>query len=412
MRLGCIADDFTGASDLANTLAKGGMRTVQYAGVPSELISDDFEAGVVALKTRSIPAAEAIEASLAALAWLQSQGCEQIFFKYCSTFDSTPGGNIGPVAEALATALDARKVIFCPAFPGTGRSVYQGHLFVKDTLLSESGMQNHPLTPMSDPDLRRVLAQQTDWSVGHVSAQDVFAGRPQIVEALSREDAAGHRFAIVDAICDEDLVTIGTALKGLPLVTGGSGIALGLPANFGLSAGEVSWTGQEGKTIALSGSCSLTTQAQVALHAKDNPTYEVTVDQAINGEVTAHKISDWLLKQDGIPLVYSSADADVVRAAQQKFGRDQASEALERLFADVAVLSVAAGATRVITAGGETSSAIVEALSIPSLEIGPEIDPGVPALRAREDLVLALKSGNFGADEFFAKADHVLAGRS
>ncbi|MEM9341918.1 MAG: 3-oxo-tetronate kinase [Pseudomonadota bacterium] len=410
MLLGCIGDDFTGSSDLANTLAKGGMHTVQYTGVPQEPAAGDVQAGVVALKTRSIPAQDAVRQSLAALEWLRAQGCEQIFFKYCSTFDSTAEGNIGPVVDALAEALGAQRVIVCPAFPGTGRSLYQGHLFVNDRLLSESGMQDHPLTPMTDADIRRWLAAQTRYSVGHVPAGDVFAGAAQISHRLEAQAAAGHRHIVVDAIRDTDLMEIGKAAKGAPLVTGGSGVAQGLPANFGCTATEAPWTGQGGKSVALSGSCSTATRGQVAYHAARHPSREVGAAEIIEGRLTPDAVSDWLLSQDGLPLAYSSADPAEVAKVQDAFGREAASAALEKFFADVARRVVDGGATRLITAGGETSGAVVEGLDLGRLEIGPEIDPGVPALRARPDLVVALKSGNFGVETFFEKADRVLAG--
>lgn len=410
MLLGCIGDDFTGSSDLANTLAKGGMRTVQYTGVPDAPAGGDVQAGVVALKSRSIGASDAVQQSLAVLEWLLAQGCEQIFFKYCSTFDSTPDGNIGPVADALADALNAHKVIVCPAFPGTGRSVYQGHLFVNDTLLSESGLQNHPLTPMTDPDIRRWLAPQTRHTVGHVPAAHVLAGAARIAEALDAQHQAGCRLIVVDAIRDQDLSEIGKAAEGLPLITGGSGVALGLPANFGCTPAPVPWVRQPGKAIALSGSCSVATRAQVSQHAQANPTKEIAAAEVIEGHVTPADIAGWLLQSDGLPLVYSSADPEVVAQVQTQFGRQKASDALEGFFAEVARICVTGGVTRVITAGGETSGAIVEGLALDTLEIGPEIDPGVPALRARPDLVVALKSGNFGAEDFFAKADRILKG--
>ncbi len=410
MLLGCIGDDFTGSSDLANTLAKGGMRTVQYTGVPDTPAGKDVQAGVVALKSRSIDPVDAVRQSLDALDWLKRQGCKQFFFKYCSTFDSTRQGNIGPVADALAETLDAHQVIVCPAFPGTGRSVYQGHLFVKDRLLSESGMQNHPLTPMTDPDIRRWLALQTRYSVGHVPADHVFAGSKRIAGSLEEQHRAGHRHIVVDAIRDEDLVEIGRAAKGLPLITGGSGVALGLPANFGCAAAQVPWTGQAGKSVALSGSCSVATRAQVARHAAKHPAREIVAADVIEGRLAPKDIADWLLGTDGLPLAYSSADPVEVARIQEKFGRDASSEALEGFFANVARLVVAGGATRVITAGGETSGAVIEGLDLGTLEIGPEIDPGVPALRARPDLVVALKSGNFGAEDFFEKADRLLKG--
>ncbi len=412
MLLGCIGDDFTGSSDLGNTLTKAGMRTVQYVGVPDRPALPEVEAGVVALKSRSIPAEEAIRMSLQALDWLLEQGCEQILFKYCSTFDSTPEGNIGPVAEALADALEARKVLVCPAFPATGRTIYQGHLFVGDRLLSDSGMENHPLNPMTDPDLRRWLALQTRGTVGHLPASAIWSGAEAAAEGLDAEDAKGHRMIVADAIRDEDLLVLGQVAEGLPLVTGGSGIALGLPANFNargvLSGAANQWRGQPGKVAALSGSCSNATRRQVALHRAANPAREITADEVMSGAVTAQELADWVMAQDGVPLVYSSAEPAVVKAAQQKYGTDAVAARLETLFAETARALVAAGVTRLITAGGETSGAVVEALAPDAMQIGPEIDPGVPAMRADEDLVLALKSGNFGADDFFRKAAELL----
>lgn len=408
MKLGCIGDDFTGSSDLANTLAKQGMRVVQYSGVPTSHAAAEVEAGVVSLKSRSIEPADAVAHSLAALDWLKEQGCTQFFFKYCSTFDSTPKGNIGPVADALADALDADRVICCPAFPGTGRSVYQGHLFVNDTLLSESGMQNHPLTPMSDPDLRRWLALQSKNTIGHVPATSVFAGAETIGAALDAQHAAGNRHIIVDAIRDEDLMEIGRAAADLKLVTGGSGVALGLPRNFGCRPGTPSWTGQAGRVLALSGSCSVATRAQVKHHASHHPAYEVAAQDILEQRATADAVLDWALKTEGLPLIYSSADPEVVKEVQTRFGRDEAASAIEGFFAELARKAVAAGVERIITAGGETSGAVVEALDLEELAIGPEIDPGVPALRAGPKLVVALKSGNFGTTDFFEKAATVL----
>ncbi|MEM6371223.1 MAG: 3-oxo-tetronate kinase [Pseudomonadota bacterium] len=410
MKLGCIGDDFTGSSDLANTLAKGGMRATQYTGVPDGPADPSVEAGVVALKSRSVPVAEAVALSLEALTWLRAQGCTQFFFKYCSTFDSTPEGNIGPVADALADALEAHRVIVCPAFPGTGRSVFQGHLFVNDTLLSESGMQNHPLTPMTDPDLRRWLAPQTRHSVGHVPAGAVFAGADAIARGLTAEHEKGHRLIVVDAIRDADLQAIGAAARDVPLITGGSGVALGLPANFGCVAGTVPWDGQAGRAVALSGSCSNATRAQVAHHAARQPSREIVAADVIEGRLSAADMAAWLLEQDGLPLAYSSADPEVVRAVQDAYGRERSAAAIEAFFAETARAVRAGGVTRIITAGGETSGAVVEGLGLSTLDIGPEIDPGVPALRAGPDLVVALKSGNFGAVDFFEKANTVLAG--
>ena len=414
MLLGCIGDDFTGSSDLANTLSKQGMRTVQYTGIPNVPAAADVEAGVVALKSRSIEPSEAVRQSLAALVWLQDQGCEQIFFKYCSTFDSTAEGNIGPVIDALADALGAYHVIVCPAFPGTGRSIYQGHLFVKDALLSESGMQSHPLTPMTDPDIRRFLAHQSNNAVGHVNAEAVLAGTQKIKEALNAEHKAGKRLIVVDALRDFDLIQIGAAADGLPLVTGGSGMALGLPANFSgrgkITTLHTPWQGQSGQCVALSGSCSIATRTQVALHSKTNPSYEIDAIKVIQGLLTAEEVVDWLLAAEGITLAFSSAEPTAVLAIQQQFGRDTSATALESFFSEVARQLVQGGVTKILTAGGETSGAVVEGLQLNRLEIGPEIDPGVPALRANSKLVIALKSGNFGAPNYFEKAARVLGG--
>jgi 3-dehydrotetronate 4-kinase len=393
------------------------MRTVQYSGVPSGTAGPEVEAGIVALKSRTIPAADAVAQSLAALRWLQQQGCRQFFFKYCSTFDSTPEGNIGPVADALADALGADCVIVCPAFPSLKRSIFEGHLFVGDRLLNESGMEHHPLTPMTDPDLRRWLARQSESAVGHVPARVVLNGREAISAALDRESAAGRRLIVVDAIRDADLIEIGAAAADLPLITGGSGIALGLPANF-RARGEVGnsavdWMGVTGPCVALSGSCSTATRAQVGRHRVAHSALEVVADDVMSGTMTAERATAWALERtEDLPLIYSSAEPTTVKAAQEKYGRAEVAGRIERLFGEVARLLVAAGVTRIVSAGGETSGAVVEALEVGAMEIGPEIDPGVPALRVvGRELALALKSGNFGAADFFERAPKVLAGR-
>lgn len=407
MLLGCIGDDFTGSSDLGNTLTRQGMRCAQYVGVPDGPADPGVEAGIVALKSRSIPAAEAVALSLAALDWLRAQGCRQFLFKYCSTFDSTDAGNIGPVAEALADALDARRVLVCPAFPATGRTVYQGHLFVGDRLLSESGMQHHPLTPMTDPDLRRVLARQATGPVDHLPLAVV---RTRAAEALA---APGPRLVVADAVEDADLIALGRAAAGMPLVTGGSGIALGLPANFaaeGLLRGtKGAFRGQGGPAVALSGSCSRATLAQVSRHAgAGHPVREVTPEAVLSGAADPQALADWALAeaaQGRVPLLHSSAVPEAVAAAQARHGAARLAEAIESFFAALARALVAGGVARLITAGGETSGVVVTGLGLTVLDIGPEIDPGVPMMRAG-DLMLALKSGNFGAEDFFEKAAH------
>ena len=412
MLLGCIGDDFTGSSDLANTLVKEGMRTTQYCGVPDGPAERGVEAGIVALKSRTIPADEAVALSLKALDWLREQGCRQFLFKYCSTFDSTPEGNIGPVIEALMARLEARTAIVCPAFPATGRSVYQGHLFVKDTPLSESGMENHPLTPMTDPDLRRWLQRQTKGAVGHVASATVFEGHDAIRAALESETAAGRGIVVVDAIRDLDLRAIGAAAKDLKLITGGSGIALGLPDNFrndGLIEAELgAFAGSPGPAAILSGSCSNMTRAQVAAYRAARPIFDVEPDTLMSGAVTAASALEWALGQtarDAVPLVSSSAEPGTVKAAQDHHGREAVAGAIESFFAELARGLVAGGVTRLVVAGGETSGAVVEGLGLTALAIGPEIAPGVPAVRASDrPLWLTLKSGNFGDESFFATA--------
>jgi len=415
MLLGCIGDDFTGSSDLANTLARGGMRVVQYSGVPHEAAGPDVEAGVVALKSRTIPPGEAVRLSLDALDWLMAQGCRQYLFKYCSTFDSTPEGNIGPVIDALMQRLGTDRTIVCPAFPKTGRSIYQGHLFVADRLLNESGMENHPLTPMRDADIRRWLQPQTRQNVGHVPFGTVIEGAEAIRTALDGEVAAGRPVIVVDAVRDADLVEIGKAAADLKLVTGGSGIAIGLPANLlgGKRHRDDDWVGSTGAGAILSGSCSNMTRAQVKRYAEIAPAIEVTPESLLSGEMTADKAAGWALDRTGsaAPLIYTSAEPQVVRAAQEAYGRDIVAGRIEAFFADTAQRLVAGGVERLVVAGGETSGAVVEGLEIAAFAIGPEIAPGVPALKAGgRPLRLALKSGNFGDASFFATALSVLAG--
>jgi uncharacterized protein YgbK (DUF1537 family) len=419
--IGVIADDFTGASDIANTLAKGlpgqgGLVTSQYMGVPRGAAAPEIEAGVVSLKSRSVPVEAAVAASLEALHWLKAQGCRQVVFKYCSTFDSTPQGNIGPVAEALADALDVKGVVACPAFPAMGRTIYQGHLFVGDRLLNESGMQDHPLTPMTDADIRRWLRRQTGSDVGHVSAQVVGEGAKTIDAALRACADRGETLAIVDAVADEDLVRIGRACADAPLVTGGSGIALGLAANFiarGLAkGGRNRFEGVEGPEAVLAGSCSGRTRSQVDAHRRTHPAMAIAVEDVMEGRTSSGDLVAFIEANHGkAPLVYSSAAPEDVAAAHARHGRETVSDRLEGLFAETAKRLVDRGVRRVVVAGGETSGAVAQALDLDGLTIGPEISPGVPVLVSEErGVALALKSGNFGGEDFFEEALDALAG--
>jgi uncharacterized protein YgbK (DUF1537 family) len=417
MHLGVIADDFTGASDIANTLAKGGLSTIQFLGLPGNDAPSSCEAGVVALKSRSIPAPEAVALSLKAMQWLQSQGCKQFVFKYCSTFDSTPDGNIGPVGEALAKALGVYGVPATPAFPTTGRTVYQGHLFVNGRPLNESGMENHPLNPMTDSDLARWLAKQSGDPVGLVPWTIVRQGSDAIRQALQKAASEKQRLVIIDAISDEDLLAIGEACADIPLLTGGSGIALGLPANLirsGLATGAGSaFAGVSGPEAILAGSCSKATLGQIELHKRDHPSLPIAVDAVMQGKITTASLVTFVREHAGkAPLIYSSDSPERVRELQHAFGREQVSHQLEKLFADTARALVDSGVRRLVVAGGETSGAVVLALGLQSFSIGPEIDPGVPALAnaGGKPLALALKSGNFGAPDFFSKALQSLRG--
>jgi uncharacterized protein YgbK (DUF1537 family) len=419
--LGCIADDFTGATDLANTLVKNGMRTVQVNGVPSGAgLKDlgDAEAVVVALKSRTCPVHEAVKDSLAALEWLKGLGTKQIFFKYCSTFDSTDIGNIGPVADALLDALHDDFAIACPAFPTTGRTIYKGYLFVGDVLLSESSLKDHPLTPMRDANLVRVLSRQTDELVGLVEHKAVRKGADAVKAEFAALKKGGHRYAIVDALDDEDLTVIGRAVADHPLITGGSGIALGLPENYrqkGLlgAAAPAVMPRVAGPAVVIAGSCSQATRGQVIRAKKLWPSHQVDPLNLRDVADAAQAVADKVLAgvNSGPQLIYSTADPDTVQKVQSEMGRNRAGDTVERFFGRLARTLRDGGVRRFIVAGGETSGAVVQALGVQAMRIGPEIDPGVPwtesltlGAAGEPPLALTLKSGNFGAEDFFEKA--------
>jgi len=418
--LGCIADDFTGATDLANNLVRAGMRVVQTIGVPAGPLDADVDAVVVALKSRTIAPAEAIAQSLDALRWLQAQGAQQIYFKYCSTFDSTAQGNIGPVTEALMDALGCDFTIATPAFPDNKRTVFKGYLFAGDVLLNESGMQNHPLTPMTDPNLVRVLQAQCTRKVGLIDHAVVARGAAAIEERIAQLKAEGVTIAIVDAVSNDDLLRMGPALAKLPLLTAGSGVAIGLPANFGLapSSQASALPKAGGKTAVVSGSCSLATNRQV-LDFIQRGGAAMAIDPlriAAGVDVTAEVLA-WAapLIDKGPLLVYSTAEAGAVKSVQGRLGVEEAGAMVERTIAAIARGLVERGVHQLVVAGGETSGACVQALGIAQMQIGPQIDPGVPWCHARCDaapeagLHITLKSGNFGSDDFFTKAFTVLA---
>ena len=424
--LGCIADDFTGASDLANNLVRAGMRVVQTIGVPTAPLGTEVDAVVVALKSRTIAPAEAIAQSLEALAWLQAQGAQQIYFKYCSTFDSTAQGNIGPVTEALMDALQTDFTIATPAFPDNKRTVFKGYLFVGDVLLNECGMQNHPLTPMLDANLVRVMQAQTRRNVGLIDHTVVAQGDASVTQRIADLKALGVGVAVVDAVSNDDLMRLGIALKDLPLVTAGSGVAIGLPQNFGIapSSKASALPAATGLQAIVSGSCSVATNRQVAAFIQSgrpalalNP-LDLAKQIAQSIDPCAAALA-WAAPHlnSGPVLVYSSADPAAVKAVQSTLGVEAAGALVERTLATIARGLVGLGVRQLVVAGGETSGACVLALNISQLQIGPQIDPGVPWCHAHSDasgasnasgLHLTLKSGNFGGTDFFTQAFKML----
>ncbi|PVZ55361.1 hypothetical protein C9422_22570 [Pseudomonas sp. B1(2018)] len=418
--LGCIADDFTGATDLANMLVRGGMRTVQSIGIPAGDVTGqlDADAIVIALKSRTVPAADAVKESLEALRWLRERGCEQIFFKYCSTFDSTPTGNIGQVSDALLEALDSDFTLACPAFPENGRTVFRGHLFVQDQLLSESGMQHHPLTPMTDANLVRVLQAQTRGKVGLLRHDSVSGGVERVRARIAQLRADGVRMAVADALSDADLHVLGEACADLALLTGGSGLALGLPDNFrragklrDLDAAQL--PAVEGGEVVLAGSASQATNGQVAnwLQA-GRPAFRVDPLALAAGQPVIDEALAFAADHGQTVLIYATSTPDEVKAVQRELGTERAGHLVEQAMGRIAGRLREAGVRRFVVAGGETSGAVVQALNIQLLQIGAQIDPGVPACVSMpgEPLALALKSGNFGGADFFDKALKQLAG--
>ena len=428
MMLGVIADDHTGATDVASMLVRSGLRTVQIIGVPLASAAIDLteiDAVVVALKSRNIDPADAIAQSLDALRWLQQEGAQRFYFKYCSTFDSTAQGNIGPVTDALMQALKTHYTIACPAFPENQRTIFKGHLFVGDQLLSDSGMRHHPLTPMTDSNLMRVLGAQTTCKVGLLSHTQVAQGVTSLRQVVQQRIATASsampgEIDIADAVTNADLMTLGDALADLPLVTAGSGLALGLAAAYiqrGLvtadaHAAQLPTTAS--KAVVLSGSCSVATNAQVK-HWVNAGRSAMRIDprRLVANEPVAQQVLDWHAQQKDTCLIYATSEPDEVASLQKEFGATALGEKIEHCMAHIASGLIVQGVRRFVVAGGETSGAVVNSLGVQSLKIGAAIDPGVPwtagrvsapLLSSPESILLALKSGNFGSEDFFSKA--------
>lgn len=421
MLLGCIADDITGATDLALTLKRSGLRTIQVMGVPSDPAPlTAFDAVVVALKSRTNPVDEAVAWSLESADILLAAGARQLFFKYCSTFDSTDRGNIGPVAEALIEKLGGDVAFVCPAFPTNKRTIYKGHLFVGDELLSSSPMKNHPLTPMHDSNLVAVMQRQTKLAVGLIDYATVDSGPAAIDDAVAAAKANGKRFLVIDAISDRHLMSIGAAAKSMKLLTGGSGVGIGLADNFvsdGLltkASADAPMRAGPGRAAILSGSCSAATRGQIAAARQAGiPAKRLDAIEMAAGKSSPADFIAFAKQQpaDQPVLIYSSEDPEIIDAVQAELGRERAGALVEEAMAEIARGLDESGFTKLIVAGGETSGAVVAALGVKAIEIGPEIDPGVPWTKSLDDrgLVLALKSGNFGGERFFIEAWDKLA---
>jgi len=386
---------------------------VQTLGIPeSAQTTINSDAVVVALKTRTCPPEQAVQESLESLEWLRTLGCKQFYFKYCSTFDSTPRGNIGPVIDALLGALETDFTIVCPAFPDNGRTVYRGHLFVNDVLLSESGMQNHPLTPMTDPNLVRFLSTQTSTKVGLIRFDRVNQGPKAIIQEIEKLRSDEIHIAVTDCLGNADLITLGSSVKDLTLVTGGSGLALGLASNFGLSgAAPIRVPAFPGDRAILAGSCSKMTLRQIEYAKATCPHRQIALKNlAENSEAVVRDVLSWAMEMGDKrrpPLIYTSETVEDLTKNRNDFGGERTGLLCEHALAEIASSLVDNGVGQLIVAGGETSGAVVKRLGLDLLKIGPEIDPGVPwtlATGSGKQLALALKSGNFGSEDFFTKA--------
>jgi uncharacterized protein YgbK (DUF1537 family) len=420
--LGCIADDFTGATDLASMFVRGGARCVQTIGVPSgALVSDEVDVIVVALKSRTIPASDAVTQSLQALDWLREQGCTQFYFKYCSTFDSTPEGNIGPVTDALLDALGSDFTVACPALPENRRSVFNGYLFANDVPLNESGMQDHPLTPMRDANLVRLLSPQTQRAVGLIDYRCLRGGAAATRARIEALRADGVGIAVCDAIDNGDLDTLAQVCAELPLVTAGSGLALGIAARWRASGALASTQSAGalapacGRQAIISGSCSRATLAQIEQACARYPAFHVEPQQLMDGADVVDQALAWSARQDpAVPvLIYASSAPEAVLQVQARHGAAAVGARIESALGEIARRLVEdQGVAQLLVAGGETSGAVVSALQVDALRIGPSIDPGVPWTQSRgrrgAELSLALKSGNFGSENFMTKAWEVL----
>lgn len=416
MKIGVIADDFTGATDIASFLVLNGLKTVQMCGVTPDTPAPDAEAVVISHKSRSCPVADAIAETQASLQWLLQHGAQQIYFKYCSTFDSSKDGNIGPVADALMETLGEKFTIFSPALPVNGRTVYKGYLFVGDVLLEESGMRNHPITPMTDSSLVRLVEMQSKGKCGVVTLETIRQGAQAVKAKIEELKAQGYSYAVLDAVDESDLVVQGEALKDMRLVTGGSGLAIGLarqvaePNSDSKQAQSLGYP-QGKQAVVFSGSCSVMTNKQVAFYQQQAATKVVDVDKLMATNDLKAFVKEYVTfyqehaQDQNAPLIYATANPDDLKRIQNQYGVAQSSHAVENFFAQLSKDLYQCGVRRFIIAGGETSSIVTKSLEVAGFYIGPAIAPGVPWVRSvNNDISLTLKSGNFGQEDFFLKA--------
>lgn len=419
--LGCIADDFTGASDLASFLVASGMKTLQTSGIPDSNTPnlDQYDAIVIALKSRTEAVGTAVADSLASLKWLRELDCDKFYFKYCSTFDSTDKGNIGPVIDALCEELDIQSTIVCPALPVNGRTVYQGHLFVGQQLLHESPLKDHPLTPMRDSNLLRLIEAQGKGKATSIPLSVVQQDTDTLKKALNAA-SEHHAYLVVDGVCSNDLSNITQASAHFPLITGGSGLAWNLSETF-IKHGLVKKDPEHAleklhsPCLVISGSCSAATRKQVEIYQNNNCSLYVNPLRIAKGEQSINSILSWLAQQDAhqAPMIYATAEPEFVSRVHAELGREQAQELIEHTLSEVCKRSTELGFKSFVIAGGETSGAVVNALEIKLLEIGKSIAPGVPMVQTlpshpQGKINLALKSGNFGDQHFFHTAVEAL----
>lgn len=417
--LGCIADDITGATDIGLMLNANGLPTTLYLGVPDDLRVPDTEAAVIALKIRSCPAEQAVAEATRAANWLLAHGARQLFYKYCSTFDSTSDGNIGPVADALLRLVRQEQTVLLPAFPENGRTVRNGHLYVDDDLLAESPMRNHPLNPMTESFLPKLMdAQTADGTTSWIDQSIVDAGADEIRAALARERADGRRFVSIDTRDDNDFPAIADAIAEMRLITGGSGIGAAIPEVLrqqGLlreRADSAELPSLPGHVAILAGSCSQATRAQIAAFANSATAIVVDPVELHAGASSRESIADAAQQAtiNGNVLIHSSTDSESLKQSQAKLGVAASAQLVEDTLSFVARQLAAHGVSKFVVAGGETSGAVALALEVDELQIGAPIAPGVPWMvsRSPKTRCLAFKSGNFGDADFFERALELL----